>query len=169
MRSRTQTPAKSQAVVLSTKPVDDGVGPMDLDDVGQNETDDAPVTVAYEIETTTDALNEGLVEAQKALVGLNLGTEGSVEIENSAFERIVLAFRKMNTGWKLVLEETGPDGERATELLSAAREMRIIAATKLDELLSQLLDESLGRLKRLRDAVEHVESFRERIARERIR
>lgn len=48
--------------------------------------------------TTADAMNEEWVEAEKAMVSLNLGIEGRVTIsEGSGWERF-LAFRKTKRG-----------------------------------------------------------------------
>lgn len=166
-------PASAQAAVLaSPAPKPERESPDSFDEFGDGVAsvpppEDPPRTVAYEIQTTTDAVNELLEGAEKALIALNLGTEGEIVVNEFPGGRRTLAFRKTKSGWKLLIEDTGDYGEPAVELLAAAREARIEAAAKLNELLSLLLEESHGRLKRLREAVDHLEAFHARIAQER--
>jgi hypothetical protein len=133
---------------------------------------ESPITVASEIDATIDAMNEGLRAAESKLIALNLGTEAEVRMDNVEDPddpMTWLAFRKTKDGWKLVFESVDGEQVKSTPVLSAGRDVRIRATARLDELLSVLLKTSRDRLTGLREAVEHLDAFHERIDRESLR
>ncbi len=80
-------------------------------------------------------LNEGLRRAENALRALALGVEARVPLGIHE-----LVFEKRGNDWVLVIVKY--NGMGTEKLLDASRELRTLAAGKLDALLKQLLDEA---------------------------
>jgi hypothetical protein len=88
-----------------------------------------------ELGTATDELNLKLSEAEAAIVGLNLGVTAAVVIPTDIFLATELKFMKHNSVWGLYVEKDGD----VTPLLKCNRLVRVMAATKLADLLETLI------------------------------
>jgi hypothetical protein len=118
---------------------------------------------AAKLSKSTDDLNAkfGMVEAE--LCSLNLGVSASVVLfSHNTFGFVTavgpqpttdLAFRKHGQEWGLFIESD----KTVTRLTSASRDLRVIAAHKLGDLVSQLLDKVTAETIQVQDSVATVD------------
>jgi len=133
--------------------------------IGGGAHDQAP-QLASELATVTDTLNESLARAEEALAALGLGVSASVVLESEPETEWAqyLAFRKDGAKWQLFVDTvTGDEHWKTTPLTSVSREVRKKAALKLDDLYRELLAEAEREVAQVRQAVEAVEEFSDRI------
>lgn len=102
--------------------------------------------LAAAMKGATDALNTALVQAEKAFFALDLGVSATVSIsdgEPSDWEES-LSFTKIGGHWGLYVTRERHDGSdwSSSAILSASREQRVQAATKIPELHQALLAEA---------------------------
>lgn len=83
----------------------------------------------------TDELNNALIRAEQALADTGLGVEAEVTFGVEPEIRF-LAFAKMPSGWRLVIEQ---ENGRSDLLLNASRTDRILAARLLPGLVQALV------------------------------
>lgn len=115
---------------------------------------------ADRINKATEALNTRILEAEELLQGMNVGVEVIIPLyENANFEQDgQLAFAKHGNQWRLLWfpeDETPFSGHKPMEvvLLSAPREVRVAAALRLGDLVSELLEKSESHLAEIHSAV----------------
>lgn len=106
-----------------------------------------------DLSTATDALNEKLASAEKALQAMVLGVEGSTLL----YGKTRLTFRKKAGSWRLlVLRENESE---PVILLSASREDRIRSAHALGALLEDMKQRSAAERSIVDSAVQNVDAF----------
>ena len=110
-----------------------------------------------ELVGATDAYNESLLRAEAAFKALNLGVTAVVELEPNESDRSgwsqLIRFGKHGHEWRLLLE-SGPEGGEEEEwsispLVNASKEIRLLAANRLPDLLGALMT-------RAREEVEEI-------------
>lgn len=110
------------------------------------------VDAAASLNTATDSLTETLGQVERALVELHLGVEASVELRRETIEvedgklpdlheETHLRFGKSGKRWSLSLMSSDDvtDHWHETPLVNASREDRLLAVTKLPELVEALV------------------------------
>ena len=116
---------------------------------------------------TTDQLTETIAKIERALTEQRFGVTASVALKSEArvdedgndfgAELTLLAFRKEGKNWKLMIESgvvgDEPDAWHSMPLLSASRELRLLAVDHMHELVDGLAD-------RAEEQVEEVERRR---------
>jgi hypothetical protein len=131
------------------------------------------VNAAASLNTATDSLTETLGQVERALVELHLGVGASVTLRSEVidlsdenrppvFAETLLRFGKTGKRWTLTLVETldgMPEDEHETPLVNASREDRILAVTKLPELVEALVlraEERLAEVNAQREKAQEV-------------
>ena len=110
------------------------------------------VDAAASLNTATDSLTETLGQVERALVELHLGVEASVELRREDIdvgedhggpivEETRLRFGKSGKRWTLSVMRSHElmDDWHETPLVNASREDRLLAVTKLPELVEALV------------------------------
>jgi hypothetical protein len=104
--------------------------------------------IAPQLGSATDELNAALTRAEKAIASLRLGVTASVTLseqreEDAPYTRLeCLTFGKDGAHWRLLIErgiEDEPETWTSTPLVNASREVRVLAADRLPELLEKLI------------------------------
>lgn len=114
----------------------------------------------------TDRLNESILKVEAALRELGIGVGATVELfkytdQDNIPSTESLGFRKMDSTWRLTFETSSAhDYEDVVEpLTNASRQMRVIAAQHLDELLAALAKEAEQQQLQVSEAASRFESF----------
>jgi hypothetical protein len=106
-------------------------------------------TLGKALAEETEKLNAALVEAGDAFVGLGLGVSARVPLD--VHHNLVLM--KHDGRWKLLAERNG----NGVPIERAPREIRILAASRLDALLGALFDAAETAL---RNVIHHAHATR---------
>lgn len=130
------------------------------------------VDAAASLNTATDSLTETLGQIERALVELHLGVEASVELRREHIdvgndhggtisEETHLRFGKSGKRWTLSLMSSHDlmNEWHETPLVNASREDRLLAVTKLPELVEALVlraEERLAEVNAQREKAQEV-------------
>ena len=129
--------------------------------------------VAPELASATNAVNDALERVERALASLNLGVSASVDLHpGCSWEpgdwRPFLRFGKDGSAWRLLLEgyTVGASGDEGTEspLLSASKEIRLLAVARLPALVDALVQEAEQQVSSFRAAAERAQALAAAIA-----
>jgi hypothetical protein len=118
--------------------------------------------LATTLNAATDELNTALTEAEQALISLELGVHGWVVIaaqENGRGRS--LDFGKLDGAWRLYTETTADawaSSNGAMPLVNASREVRILAASKFPDLVSDLMAKVRTEVERVKESTAAVRS-----------
>lgn len=110
--------------------------------------------LAAEVNRESDAYTKALEDVEESLSALNLGVEAWTPPRGAA--KIELGYGRTPHGWRLLVTW---EGEPPVPLLQARRDVRIVAAVAIGELLTVLTENSKEltvRLKMATDLVKEV-------------
>ncbi len=113
-----------------------------------------------------DKLNAEFESAEVALRKLDLNVFAYVRLtsggdDDGPFEYADLAWRPGSRGWRLVVEEghNGSPEETTTDICRASKELRILAAKKLPELLDRMVQQAEEEAGEVRAGIDGIRSF----------
>lgn len=113
-----------------------------------------------------DALNAELESAETALRNIELNVAAHVRLSHHIFvdgeeEHADLAWRPGSRGWRLVIEEgsTVWEEEKVTEVCRGPKELRILAAQKLPELLDAIIQRAEAEVEQVDAGIVGVRAF----------
>lgn len=110
-------------------------------------------TKAQQLNEGIDHLTDLLADAEESFVKLQLGVHAEVMLN----EANTLTFKKVGKVWGLfVLDESG---RLKVPLVSGSREVRVLAATKLEALLHALTDEADRQLRAIQEGIVKCEEI----------
>jgi hypothetical protein len=113
----------------------------------------------------TEMLNQEFLSATAWLKRLNYGVRARVLFLKEETQEHYLGFGKFNGEWSLLHETVYEDGIEEEQLLRhASREFRLLAAGRLNALLSALSAAQTTETARVAEAVETVRRFREAVS-----
>lgn len=122
--------------------------------------------LSKELNAAADALNRTIEAAEKDLAKLRLGVSASIELnpDEQCDVEEWLAFRKYGVGWRLVIERGPSAGEpldcEVLPLVTASRDTRKTAISKLPELFRALVDAAERELAAISEVNAAGEAFR---------
>jgi len=114
---------------------------------------------AAELRLLTDRLNAMLVEAEQALIAINLGVPGWVALELN----ISLRFMKGGGSWGLYVLSEGHSREQLTPILKASRRLRSASASALGSLLDDLISRTCLEKEEVQRGIRDADQFLDRI------
>lgn len=95
--------------------------------------------MSTQLDEATERLNQTLRRAEATFAALKLGVSASVPLRQDGQWNVVLRFTKDANEWRpMVVNSIGPQSTD-TPLLSASRETRLCALSKLPELYQAML------------------------------
>lgn len=117
-----------------------------------SETVATALAASIELNKATDRLNDAIRGAEHVIAELKLGVVVAVDLEANGW---TLEFAKWDKNWRLLFVV----GEEEQLLTSAPREARLLAVTKLPDLVLALKGALTAELTRVRAATEAAERF----------
>jgi prefoldin subunit 5 len=119
-------------------------------------------SLADEMNSATDELNNSFREIESIIANLNLGVTASVQIDGDEFSTWVacLSFAKEQQAWRL-LYESGEDEEswKAVPLVNASRAVRLMAVDHLEELVQELIKTAANEVEKVRAKTQTVKDL----------
>jgi hypothetical protein len=129
--------------------------------VTPDELFDRAWVASNELAAAADELNLKIVEAEKFLANYKLGVSAQVLLwpgDGEAWDAV--KFGKMQNQWRLMYTAGIANDELDCSLLvNASREIRIVAVSKLDELLEMMITQAEMQVKITTTACSNIDAF----------
>jgi hypothetical protein len=143
--------------------------------VGQLATLDDAASVAAALSQSTNALNEAIRKAESALAALNMGVSVCMLIDDEPDEDgkvTYLSFRRGSATWQFFIDLGPPLGDpsgvdltewKSDPLVTASRELRLLAANRLNDLVTALTVKAKQQLHDMQAGVLRAQAVVERL------